>query len=89
MHEIGHALGFYHEHTRVERSQFIHINFDNIVFEAQPNFYTVDTEDFGVRYDLGSIMHYSSTVRHRPTILQEAHLYMYNVYTHWLVRSLS
>ena len=31
MHEILHALGFYHEHTRRDRNTFISINTDNIL----------------------------------------------------------
>ncbi|OWF45479.1 Zinc metalloproteinase nas-6 [Mizuhopecten yessoensis] len=60
-HELMHTLGFWHEHTRPDRDQYIQINWDNIAYHKQPNFFKMDERDVVVldRYDFYSIMHYS------------------------------
>ncbi len=62
MHEIGHALGLEHEHTRADRDQYITIHWDKIHPEKRHNFNVAPT---GSRilgdYDYGSIMHYGAT----------------------------
>lgn len=63
-HELGHALGFYHEHTRPDRDKYVKILWENIRpgkevrnnFEKQPAG-VIDSR--GVEYDFGSLMHYS------------------------------
>ncbi|XP_076332023.1 meprin A subunit beta-like isoform X2 [Tachypleus tridentatus] len=63
VHEILHALGFWHEHNRPDRDGFIVIKWDNIIPEKKQNFIkrsevTVDLLDMD--YDYGSIMHYGT-----------------------------
>ena len=64
MHEIGHALGLWHEHSRWDRDMYIRIVRENIKDNAYYNFGTISedkwlhTEDLG--YDLLSIMHYGA-----------------------------
>lgn len=61
IHEIGHAVGLWHEHTRCDRSGYIRVLWDNIVEERKRNFAThCDNGKAYTGYDYGSIMHYSS-----------------------------
>lgn len=59
IHEIGHALGLFHEHTRSDRDSYVQINWDEIVNGKDINFklQNVGTRNYGP-YDYGSIMHY-------------------------------
>ena len=72
IHEIGHALGLWHEQSRSDRDQFIEIITANIHPNFIHNFDThiQDGKDLG-NYDHGSIMHYPATafsVNGQPTI---------------------
>ena len=60
IHEIGHALGLWHEQSREDRNRFVRIVWANIQAEREHNFtqHISDGVDLGA-YDFGSIMHYS------------------------------
>ena len=65
IHEIGHTVGLWHEHTRSDRDKFVTIKWDNIIEgeedkdEFKDNFKMHDDDGMDLcRYDYGSVMHY-------------------------------
>ncbi len=61
IHEIGHALGLWHEQSREDRDARVTIHWANIEPGREHNFnqHISDGDDVGA-YDYGSIMHYPS-----------------------------
>ncbi|XP_040188614.1 embryonic protein UVS.2-like isoform X2 [Rana temporaria] len=72
-HELEHALGFYHEHVRSDRDNYVDINFQYIPKGKLGNFAKVDTNNLGSPYDYGSVMHYDAyaftNTSNKPTIV--------------------
>ncbi|GGD20368.1 hypothetical protein GCM10011368_22870 [Hyunsoonleella pacifica] len=60
IHEILHALGFFHEHTRPDRDNFIAVNWGNIQSEFSHNYEISISQAYGTSLDFNSIMLYSS-----------------------------
>ncbi|KAK6018202.1 astacin [Ostertagia ostertagi] len=64
-HEIGHALGFYHEQARYDRDSYVQIVAQNIQNGYLSQFTKQSRsamQDYGVGYDFGSVMHYDQFV---------------------------
>ena len=63
VHELGHVVGFWHEHTRPDRDLYITVKYENIMEGQQYNFEKLKSDaidSLGEPYDYGSIMHYSA-----------------------------
>ena len=60
LHELGHVLGRYHEHSRIDRDNYVEILFQNIYAYAISNFFIYFDTNTPIAYDYNSIMHYDS-----------------------------
>jgi hypothetical protein len=77
VHELGHALGFVHEHQRGDRDDYLAVNLANIPENARHNFTKYNSNVAGYAlvgpYDFGSIMHYTQLAfaidRSQPTLI--------------------
>ncbi|XP_068085179.1 zinc metalloproteinase nas-6-like [Anabrus simplex] len=60
-HEFLHALGFWHEHTRPDRDNFVTVHWDNIAPGLESNFMKRPESEVQYQqmpYDYDSVMHY-------------------------------
>lgn len=72
MHELGHVVGFWHEHTRPDRENHVVIERANIMIGQEYNFNKLTSEDvnsLGLPYDYDSIMHYARNTFSKGTYL--------------------
>ena len=61
-HEIGHVLGFWHEHQLPDRDEFVQVVYENIAEKYHHLFSLFSVANIGSlnsAYDYGSIMHYN------------------------------
>nr|DBA30180.1 TPA: hypothetical protein GDO54_006194 [Pyxicephalus adspersus] len=72
VHELGHVIGFWHEHTRPDRDHHVTIIRDNIQPGQEYNFLKMEPEEvesLGETYDFDSIMHYAKNTFSRGIFL--------------------
>uniref|UniRef100_A0A183CGF6 Metalloendopeptidase n=1 Tax=Globodera pallida TaxID=36090 RepID=A0A183CGF6_GLOPA len=74
-HEVGHALGTFHEQARPDQPRHIAVHYSNIPVVRWNNFQPIGDDQaatFGLPYDAGSVMHYGpygfAADHFRPTI---------------------
>ena len=65
LHEIGHAIGLFHEHSRPDRDEHVTLHYENLKPGFENNvklgmMSLITTND--IPYDHASIMHYSRYV---------------------------
>jgi len=72
VHELGHALGMAHEHSRPDRDQYVTVETSNVPQAQMHNFDTVAKTFTGSPYDFLSVMHYDAYAfavdQNKPTI---------------------
>ncbi len=75
-HELGHALGLWHEHQRSDRDSYLTVDLTNVPDNARSNFSIMSGLPLIGPYDFGSIMHYRANAfaidTSRPTIVPHA-----------------
>ncbi|MFT7649088.1 MAG: hypothetical protein ACI8Y4_003845 [Candidatus Poriferisodalaceae bacterium] len=61
IHEIGHAVRYWHEHTRPDRDSFVSVDESNVKADKLHNYEKLVTGLLLTAYDYKSIMHYRRT----------------------------
>ncbi|XP_078095368.1 bone morphogenetic protein 1-like [Mustelus asterias] len=72
VHELGHVIGFWHEHTRPDRDHHVTIVRQNIQPGQEYNFLKMEPDEvdsLGETYDFDSIMHYARNTFSRGIFL--------------------
>eukprot|EP00058_Branchiostoma_floridae_P028277 XP_002613768.1 hypothetical protein BRAFLDRAFT_84525 [Branchiostoma floridae] len=72
VHELGHVIGFWHEHTRPDRDHWVTIIKENIQPGQEYNFLKLEkgeVDSLGESYDFNSIMHYARNTFSRGMFL--------------------
>ncbi|XP_057299807.1 zinc metalloproteinase nas-14-like isoform X2 [Hydractinia symbiolongicarpus] len=70
-HEFLHALGMFHEQSRIDRDQYVNIHTENIIKGKEQQFSSHNTNSLNSPYDPDSIMHYPRNAfskNEKPTI---------------------
>jgi len=61
IHEMMHAIGYFHEQSRPDRDTYVKVNFENVRTGFEDNFKKAASVDQGTGYDYESVMHYGAT----------------------------
>ena len=72
VHELGHVIGFWHEHTRPDRDDHVIILRKHIIQNQEYNFNKLsesEVDSLGEPYDFHSIMHYARNTFSRGTYI--------------------
>lgn len=72
VHELGHVVGFWHEHTRPDRDLHVKIVGQNIISGQEYNFNKLGKDEvnsLGLAYDYNSILHYATNTFSKDTHL--------------------
>ncbi|KAM5143567.1 astacin-like metalloendopeptidase [Callospermophilus lateralis] len=71
LHELMHVLGFWHEHSRADRDNYIRVNWNEILPGFEINFIKSRSSNMLAPYDYSSVLHYGRLAfsrRGQPTI---------------------
>lgn len=71
-HEFLHALGFFHEHSRPDRDQYVDVVWDNIIEASNESFWLkseTEADTLGEAYDYESVMHYPHNAFSKPGVV--------------------
>ncbi len=74
IHELGHAVGLFHEQNRLDRDDYVTIDFNNITAGHSYNFNKHGAGTDHGAYDYDSVMHYDSwafSKNGQPTIVRK------------------
>lgn len=53
IHELLHALGFYHMHSSIDRDNYVKVNYENVIWGLSYAFSKYTSSNYGTTYDLG------------------------------------
>jgi hypothetical protein len=99
LHELMHVVGFYHEHSRSDRDDYLDIHLENVIEGKEENFRILAENENRLlsHFDYQSIMIYGETSfskNNLPTMLAKnkeilTDPYFKTHFTHWDIESIN